>query len=115
MKLEIKLLRLMRTEIILLCVCPKDEQLKLEAECAKHERNLKTLENKLKSHEDDIQAMKSELAQREEELQVTDYTRHFTDFRFGSTVAVTSKPVVFTCDDRNMWPKPRRSVQNGSR
>lgn len=50
---------------------PKDEQLKLEAECAKHDRNLKILENKLKSHEENIQAMKNELAQREEELQVT--------------------------------------------
>ncbi|XP_044022081.1 structural maintenance of chromosomes protein 6 isoform X2 [Siniperca chuatsi] len=47
----------------------KDEQMKLEAECAKHERNLKILENKLKAHEDNIQAMKSDLAQREEELQ----------------------------------------------
>ncbi|XP_070776226.1 structural maintenance of chromosomes protein 6 [Enoplosus armatus] len=47
----------------------KDEQLKLEAECTKHERNLKILENKLKAHEDCIQAMKSDLAQREEELQ----------------------------------------------
>ncbi|XP_044022082.1 structural maintenance of chromosomes protein 6 isoform X3 [Siniperca chuatsi] len=55
----------------------KDEQMKLEAECAKHERNLKILENKLKAHEDNIQAMKSDLAQREEELQ--------------STVAVSSK------------------------
>lgn len=57
-------------EVMLLFVCPKDEQLKLEAECVKHERNLKVLENKLKSHEDDIQAMKSELTQRQEELQV---------------------------------------------
>ncbi|XP_071354182.1 structural maintenance of chromosomes protein 6 isoform X2 [Trachinotus anak] len=47
----------------------KDEQLKLEAECARHERNLKILENTLKSYEDNVQAMKSDLAQREEELQ----------------------------------------------
>uniref|UniRef100_A0A7N8X274 Structural maintenance of chromosomes protein 6 n=1 Tax=Mastacembelus armatus TaxID=205130 RepID=A0A7N8X274_9TELE len=46
-----------------------DEQLKLETECVKHERNLKTLENKLNSHEDNVQAMKSELTQREEQLQ----------------------------------------------
>ncbi|XP_032356707.1 structural maintenance of chromosomes protein 6 isoform X1 [Etheostoma spectabile] len=46
-----------------------DEQLKLEAECAKHKRTLKILENKLKAHEDNIQAMRSDLAQREEELQ----------------------------------------------
>nr|XP_020463607.1 structural maintenance of chromosomes protein 6-like isoform X2 [Monopterus albus] len=46
----------------------KDEQLKLETECARDERNLKILENKLKSHEDTVQAMKSDLAQREEEL-----------------------------------------------
>lgn len=43
----------------------------MEAECAKHERTLKILENKLKAHEDNIQAMKSDLALREEELQVT--------------------------------------------
>ncbi|XP_026156768.1 structural maintenance of chromosomes protein 6 isoform X2 [Mastacembelus armatus] len=47
----------------------RDEQLKLETECVKHERNLKTLENKLNSHEDNVQAMKSELTQREEQLQ----------------------------------------------
>ncbi|XP_029900148.1 structural maintenance of chromosomes protein 6 [Myripristis murdjan] len=47
----------------------KDEQVKLEAECGKHERNLKILENKLKTHEENIQAMKSELAQKEEELE----------------------------------------------
>ncbi|XP_063356281.1 structural maintenance of chromosomes protein 6 isoform X2 [Pelmatolapia mariae] len=47
----------------------KDEQLKLETECAKHERNLKILENKVKAHEDNIEGMKNELAQREEELQ----------------------------------------------
>ncbi|XP_036981226.1 structural maintenance of chromosomes protein 6 isoform X2 [Acanthopagrus latus] len=47
----------------------RDEQMKLETECMKHERNLKILENKLKSHEDNIQAMKSDLTQREEELQ----------------------------------------------
>ncbi len=52
-------------------VDPKDEQLKLENECAKHEQNLKILENKLKANEDNIQAMKSELARREDELQVT--------------------------------------------
>uniref|UniRef100_A0A8C9ZKJ7 Structural maintenance of chromosomes protein 6 n=1 Tax=Sander lucioperca TaxID=283035 RepID=A0A8C9ZKJ7_SANLU len=46
-----------------------DEQLKLEAECAKHKRTLKILENKLKAHEDNIQAMRSDLSQREEELQ----------------------------------------------
>uniref|UniRef100_A0AAQ5WWI7 Structural maintenance of chromosomes protein 6 n=1 Tax=Amphiprion ocellaris TaxID=80972 RepID=A0AAQ5WWI7_AMPOC len=44
-------------------------QLKLEAECAKHERNLKILENKFKAHEGNVQAMKNDLAQREEELQ----------------------------------------------
>uniref|UniRef100_A0A8C4NYP3 Structural maintenance of chromosomes protein 6 n=1 Tax=Dicentrarchus labrax TaxID=13489 RepID=A0A8C4NYP3_DICLA len=47
----------------------KDEQLKLENECTKHERNLKILENKLKAHEDNIQAMKNDLTVREEELQ----------------------------------------------
>ncbi|XP_039992840.1 structural maintenance of chromosomes protein 6 isoform X2 [Xiphias gladius] len=47
----------------------KDEQLKLEAEFARRERNLCILENKLKSHEDNILAMKGDLAQREEELQ----------------------------------------------
>ncbi|XP_035766941.1 structural maintenance of chromosomes protein 6 [Neolamprologus brichardi] len=47
----------------------KDEQLKLETECAKHERNLKILENKVKAHDDNIEGMKNELAQREEELQ----------------------------------------------
>ncbi|KAI3367517.1 hypothetical protein L3Q82_026369, partial [Scortum barcoo] len=47
----------------------KDEQLRLEIECAKSERNLKILENKLKAHEDNIHAMKSDLFQREEELQ----------------------------------------------
>uniref|UniRef100_A0A668AX34 Structural maintenance of chromosomes 6 n=1 Tax=Myripristis murdjan TaxID=586833 RepID=A0A668AX34_9TELE len=47
----------------------EDEQVKLEAECGKHERNLKILENKLKTHEENIQAMKSELAQKEEELE----------------------------------------------
>ncbi|KAM9341065.1 structural maintenance of chromosomes protein 6 [Symphorus nematophorus] len=46
----------------------KDEQMKLESECAKHERNLKFLENKLRAHEDNIQAMKTDLAQKEEEL-----------------------------------------------
>lgn len=56
---------------MLLFADPQDEQLKLENECMKHERNLKILENKLKSHEDNIQAMKSDLAQREDELQVT--------------------------------------------
>lgn len=56
---------------LLLFADPQDEQLKLENECMKHERNLKILENKLKNHEDNIQAMKSDLAQREEELQVT--------------------------------------------
>lgn len=45
--------------------------MKLEAECAKHERNLKIFENKLKAHEDNIQDMKSDLSQREVELQVT--------------------------------------------
>lgn len=56
------------------CSCSltlKDEQLKLEAELAKQERNLKILENKLKNHENNIQVMKSDLAQGEEELQVT--------------------------------------------
>ncbi|XP_045918494.1 structural maintenance of chromosomes protein 6 [Micropterus dolomieu] len=47
----------------------KDEQLKLEVESMRHERNLKVLENKLKAHEDNIQAMKSDLDQREDELQ----------------------------------------------
>ncbi|XP_070698917.1 structural maintenance of chromosomes protein 6 [Pempheris klunzingeri] len=55
----------------------KDEQLKLEAECAKHQRNLNILENKLKAHEDNIHAMKCELAQREEELQ--DYVAKATE------------------------------------
>ncbi|CAG5866728.1 unnamed protein product [Menidia menidia] len=47
----------------------KDEQLKVEAECAKYERNLKVLENKVKAHEDNVQAMKSDLSEKEEELQ----------------------------------------------
>ncbi|XP_042357224.1 structural maintenance of chromosomes protein 6 isoform X2 [Plectropomus leopardus] len=47
----------------------KDEQMKLEAECAKHERTLKILENKLTTREENIQAMKSDLTFREEELQ----------------------------------------------
>uniref|UniRef100_A0A3B5B604 Structural maintenance of chromosomes protein 6-like n=1 Tax=Stegastes partitus TaxID=144197 RepID=A0A3B5B604_9TELE len=47
----------------------KDEQLTLEAECAKHERNLKFLENRLKAHEGNIQALKNDLTQREAELQ----------------------------------------------
>ncbi|XP_017277077.1 structural maintenance of chromosomes protein 6 [Kryptolebias marmoratus] len=47
----------------------KDEQVKLEAECVKHERNLKILDKKLKTHEDNIQAMKSDLSEKEEELQ----------------------------------------------
>uniref|UniRef100_A0A7N5ZWI1 Structural maintenance of chromosomes protein 6 n=1 Tax=Anabas testudineus TaxID=64144 RepID=A0A7N5ZWI1_ANATE len=63
------LLLCFKLKCLSLFICLKDEQLKLEAECAKHERNLKILENKLKSHEDNIQAMKGELAQREEELQ----------------------------------------------
>lgn len=50
--------------------------MKLEAECAKHERNLKVLENKLKAHEDNIQAMKSDLTHREDELQVTSAVLH---------------------------------------
>lgn len=48
----------------------QDEQVKLETECVKHERNLKLLEKKLKTHEDNIQAMKSVLSEKEEELQV---------------------------------------------
>lgn len=55
----------------MLFVDPKDEQLKLEAELAEHDRVLKTLERKLKAHEDNIQVMKSDLVVREEELQVT--------------------------------------------
>ncbi|KAM4724558.1 structural maintenance of chromosomes protein 6 [Anableps anableps] len=47
----------------------KDEQLKLETECVKHERNLKLLEKKLKAHEDNVQAMKSVLSDKEEELE----------------------------------------------
>ncbi|XP_033499479.1 structural maintenance of chromosomes protein 6 [Epinephelus lanceolatus] len=47
----------------------KDEQLKLEAERARHERNIKILENKLKAHEENIQAMKRDLAVTEKELQ----------------------------------------------
>lgn len=56
------------------CCCSltlKDEQLRLEAELAKQERNLKILEHKLKSHEDNIHVMRRDLAQGEEELQVT--------------------------------------------
>jgi len=49
----------------------KEEQLKLEAECAKHQRTLQILERKLKAHEDDVQAMSGDLAERAEELQVT--------------------------------------------
>uniref|UniRef100_A0A3B5B5G6 Structural maintenance of chromosomes protein 6 n=1 Tax=Stegastes partitus TaxID=144197 RepID=A0A3B5B5G6_9TELE len=44
-------------------------ELTLEAECAKHERNLKFLENRLKAHEGNIQALKNDLTQREAELQ----------------------------------------------
>ncbi|XP_043997776.1 structural maintenance of chromosomes protein 6 [Gambusia affinis] len=47
----------------------KDEQLKLETECLKHERNLKLLEKKLKGHEGNIQAMKSVLSGKEQDLQ----------------------------------------------
>ncbi|MED6254645.1 hypothetical protein ATANTOWER_030968, partial [Ataeniobius toweri] len=47
----------------------KDEQLKLETECVKHERNLKLLEKKLKTHEDNVQAMNSALSEKEQELQ----------------------------------------------
>uniref|UniRef100_A0A669DVV1 Structural maintenance of chromosomes protein 6 n=1 Tax=Oreochromis niloticus TaxID=8128 RepID=A0A669DVV1_ORENI len=63
-------------QLVVLCRFPnlcaldlQDEQLKLETECAKHERSLKILENKVKAHEDNIEGMKNELAQREEELQ----------------------------------------------
>ncbi|KAI9526947.1 hypothetical protein NQZ68_034617 [Dissostichus eleginoides] len=47
----------------------KEEQLKLEAECSKHEQSLQILEKKLKSHVETIREMKSDLAQTEEELQ----------------------------------------------
>ncbi|MEQ2313823.1 hypothetical protein AMECASPLE_005848 [Ameca splendens] len=47
----------------------KDEQLKLETECVKHERNLKLLEKKLKTHEDNVQAMNRALSEKEQELQ----------------------------------------------
>ncbi|MEQ2254827.1 hypothetical protein ILYODFUR_007570 [Ilyodon furcidens] len=47
----------------------KDEQLKLETECVKHERNLKLLEKKLRTHEDNVQAMNSALSEKEQELQ----------------------------------------------
>uniref|UniRef100_A0A3Q2DB56 Structural maintenance of chromosomes protein 6 n=1 Tax=Cyprinodon variegatus TaxID=28743 RepID=A0A3Q2DB56_CYPVA len=51
------------------CFAVQDEQLKLETECVKHERNLKLLEKQLKTHRDNIQAMKGMLLEREEELQ----------------------------------------------
>ncbi|XP_078797384.1 structural maintenance of chromosomes protein 6 isoform X1 [Oryzias latipes] len=47
----------------------KEEQLRLEAECAKFERVHAVLENKLKAHEDNVHAMKTEVCNREEELQ----------------------------------------------
>ncbi|KAL6105278.1 uncharacterized protein ACO6RY_06840 [Pungitius sinensis] len=46
----------------------KDEQLKLDAECARHEHTITILETKLKAHEDNVQAMEIELAERQEEL-----------------------------------------------
>lgn len=48
----------------------QEEQAKIEAECSKHERNLRILESKLKGHQDNIQAMRMELASKEEEMKV---------------------------------------------
>lgn len=61
-------------DLLLSVILMKDEQLKLDAECAKHERNLKVMENKVKSHEDNIQTMKADLSEREDELQVTSFS-----------------------------------------
>lgn len=57
-------------KIIFFVLAIQDEQLKLETECLKHERNLKLLEKKLKGYEGNIQAMRSVLSGKEQDLQV---------------------------------------------
>lgn len=72
-------------------VDPKDEQLKLEAELAKQEGDLKILDRKLKIHEDHIHVMKSDLAQEEEELQVTRFVLKGTVHPLSTVPQVDAK------------------------
>lgn len=92
--------------IVSFCVFGKEEQLRLEAECAKFERVHAVLENKLKAHEDNVHAMKTEVCNREEELQVST----------PASVEVAAPAAVLTlqsCDRRNTCRKPRRSARSG--
>lgn len=74
--------------IFVVVLAIQDEQLKLETECLKHERNLKLLEKKLKGHEGNIQAMKSVLSGKEQDLQVKRTLLVFCLFYFSSLFQV---------------------------